>query len=151
MDKETLRQELTELLRKNLSSSSFTPSDRTPANGGLPLAIPSIRIEVWLYPDVATETAWNLTVETALLLQRAPVLAHKREEGWCFRVPLYMVNSEDFELAITDEEAHGFDYTVEMSVKAFSLVLKEYQEERAARDGVLDALKGALNVDLELQ
>ena len=144
MDKKALRQELTELLRKRLDKSSFTLSDRTPANGGLPLAIPSIRIEVWLYPDVDTETAWHFAVETALLLQRAPVLAHKRDEGWCFRLPLYMVNPGDFELAVADEDAHGFDHTVEMSVKAFSLVLREYQEERAARDGVLDALTIAL-------
>ncbi|MGD1949730.1 MAG: hypothetical protein ACFB14_08800 [Leptolyngbyaceae cyanobacterium] len=146
MDKEAFRQELTELLRKHLDKTSFTLSDRTPDNGRLPLSIPSIRIEAWAHLGVTTETAWHLAVEAALVLQRAPVLAHKRDEGWCFRVPLYMVNPEDFELAITDEDAHGFGYSVEMSVKSFALVLKEYQEERAARDGVLDALKGELGV-----
>lgn len=143
MDKEALRQELTELLRKHLDKGSFSPSDRTPANGGLPLAIPSIQIEVWLYPDVATETAWNLAVETALLLQKAPVLAHKRDEGWCFRVPLYVMNLELIEV-LSEEQWHAFDHTVEMSVKGFAKILAKYQVDRAELDGYVDVLGLAL-------
>ncbi len=137
--KEDLQNQLVELLRKHLNKSSFTPADRIPINGGLPLSIPTIRIEAWFYPDVATETSWALAVETALLLQRTPVLAHKRDEGWCFRVPLYMVNP-DFELTLSVERHHDFEHTVEMSVKAFALALREYQENVATRDGFIQKI-----------
>ena len=142
MPDNNLRQELIDLLRKHLNRSSFTPID-IPANGGLPLNIPAIQIESWTKPDYAESVKWDLAVEAALVLRKAPVLAHKKAEGWCFRVPLYMLNP-DYELSLDVEKHHDFCHTVEMSVKAFSLVLKGYQNNVATREGWLKMLQTAI-------
>lgn len=141
-DSNTLRQELIDLLRRHLNRSSFTPID-IPSNGGLPLNIPAIQIEAWTKPEYAESVKWDLAVESALVLRKVPVLAHKKAEGWCFRMPLYMLNP-DYELSLDVERHHSFEHTVEMSVKAFALVLRDYQENVAAREGWMKMLESAI-------
>lgn len=150
-DKEALLTELAELLGTHLFDGTYAEAEPIPENGGLPLAIPYVRIEPWLFPDDIVELsgAWQLCVEMALQYEnRAPVLAHQWHGEWCFRVPLYML-AEEYESKLAIDQWHAFEFSIDVSVHSFPLVLREYQERQAIRDGVVGMIDAALGGEEE--
>lgn len=142
--KEALKQELTGLLLTHLDPDGYSQSLPTQASGGLPLHIPYIRLEPWVYgPNAVTlKGAWDMCVETARQYDKTPVLAHQWHGDWVFRMPMAVAGVE------APEGSYEFEYAIEMAVKAFALFLVEYQEEKAARVDYSAMVSVVLGVEL---
>lgn len=148
MSKEELKQQLSSLLQASLSPESYAIAPAHPQNGNLPLDIAYIRVEPWLYgdKDILPSGSWDLCVETALHWEKVPVLALPDDDGWSFRVPLYMLSAE-YGDSLDEKQWHSFDQTALVGGEAFGAIVKYYQEEREAREEYLDALKTVLRGD----
>lgn len=144
---DALRGEVTDLLRAHLLPGTFTETLPTKADGGLPLNIPFVRVEPWVYgvEAVTFAGAWSLCVESAAYYSKTPVLAHQWHGGWSFRVSLYMLNSE-FEATMVPENRHRFDWSVDLSVEAFALAVAEYQEECGSQRSAVEIIDSVLGV-----
>lgn len=143
LSKKTLLEELTTLLRTHLSPDCYTET----LTGGLPMHIPFVRIEPWVYGcnTVTLDGAWQLSVETSLWYNRTPVMVHQWEKDWSFRVPLYMLNPE-FEAAIEPENRHRFEWSVDLDPKCFALALAEYQKDCAFRTDQVEMIETVMGM-----
>ena len=149
LSKEDLLAQLTDLLRTHLSPESYSEAPASGLNSGLPMYVPFVRIEPWVFGnDVVTpDGAWELCVESSLYFGKTPVMAYQWYKGWVFRVPMYMLNPE-FEAAIEPENHHRFEWSVDLSPKCFALALAEYQKECAAREDQCQIVETVLGVEL---
>lgn len=138
-----LAKELSELLREKLNPSSFTDEAPAPENGDLPLEVSFVRIGLWTRDLSPIDHMWPLCVEHAIQWSKAPILAYRQAGEWCFRVPLYCFDAE-YENQLGEHQWHALEYSAVVGAESLSLILEQYQDERAAREGWMDALTAAI-------
>ena len=143
--KQDLLAELIALLSQNLPTDTYESAPTDPANGNLPFDIPYIRLEPWVYgtETISLKGAWELCIESALMHHKTPVLAHQWHGVWSFRVPLYVFSAEYF-LSLDDQQYHSFEYSVDLNVEGFALVIEQYQKEQNLRDVWMEALTSVM-------